>query len=268
LRRKFLRRLIGTFYRLAPVVVTVSQETARPLRPWVGDKLPLVPIYNGFDLKAIRARAQLPTANAAFDAWAAQRDAWPVIIGCGRLVPDKGFDALIRAFALLRAKKQARLVILGEGDDQARLLKLARDKGIVQDVMFAGFVDNPLAYFSKCALLAHASRYEAFGFVLLEAMAAGIPVVATAAPGGIREILKDGLYGTLVPMDDDAALAGAIQNVIENPPDASRLALIQTYLDQNYDIPHMGAAYEQVIEAVKKTKKIEPLAFSKKRALF
>ncbi|MCL2468766.1 MAG: glycosyltransferase [Alphaproteobacteria bacterium] len=255
-RRKILRRLIGFFYRLAPVVVTVSQETARVLRPWVGTKVPLVPIYNGFDLKAMRARAQEPTGNPAFEVWAQEHAAWPIIIGCGRLVPDKGFDALIRAFALLRARRQARLVIVGDGPDQVRLEKLIRSEGIEKDVMLTGFSENPLAYFSKSTLLAHSSLSEGFCSVLIESMAVGTPVVATDAPGGTKEMLREGLYGTLVPPNDDEALARALESVLKNPPEPSRLALIQAYLDQNYDLPHMGAAYEKVIEAVKKANPI------------
>jgi len=88
---------------------------------------------------------------------------------------------------------------------------------VEQDVALPGFVPRPYAYMAHAALFAFTSRWEGLGFVIIEALAVGTPVVATDCPSGPREILADGRYGTLVPVGDDAALAEAIAATLAAP---------------------------------------------------
>ena len=131
----------------------------------------------------------------------------PVILAVGRLSTQKDYPSLIRAFAMVRAKRQARLVILGAGRDQHKteqrqeeIASLARELGVGDDVDAAGFAANPFAYMSRSAVLALSSLYEGLPAVLIQAMACGCPVVSTDCPTGPREILEDGRYGPLVPV--------------------------------------------------------------------
>jgi glycosyltransferase involved in cell wall biosynthesis len=147
----------------------------------------------------------------------------PVLLGVGRLRPQKDFPTLLKAFARVRASRPARLLILGEGPDRAALGKVARDLGVADEVSLPGFVENPFAYMARAAVFALSSAYEGLPAVLIQAMACGCPVVSTDCPSGPAEILEQGHLGPLVPVGDDRALAGAILSVLDAPPDRDRL---------------------------------------------
>jgi len=147
----------------------------------------------------------------------------PVIGTLGRLVAVKDHATLLRAFAILRASRKARLVIFGEGPLEAETRALATDLSIADDVLFAGYVNDPAACYAAIDLLVLSSTSEGFGNVLIEAMAYGVPVVSTDAPHGPREILDDGRFGPLVPIADPAALATQLQNSLERPIDTEIL---------------------------------------------
>ena len=144
-------------------------------------------------------------------------DGPPVILGAGRLEPQKDFPTLIRAFALLRRERPSRLVILGKGGQRGQLHSLAEELGVAGEVSFPGFVDNPYAYMARSRLFVLSSAWEGFGNVLVEALAVGVPVVATDCPSGPREILQDGRYGALVPVGDVPALASAMAGTLASP---------------------------------------------------
>jgi len=134
----------------------------------------------------------------------------PVILGVGRLTAPKDFVTLIRAFARLRQHHEARLIILGEGEDRPILEQLIGELGLQAWVALPGFVENPYAWMRRAAVFVLSSRWEGLPTVLVEAMACGTPVVSTDCPSGPREILEDGKWGKLVPVGDEAALAEAI----------------------------------------------------------
>jgi len=150
----------------------------------------------------------------------------PVILGAGGLRQQKDFSTLIRAFALLRARRRCRLVILGEGRQRRRLERLVRNLGVEEDVDLPGWKPDLHAYMAHAAVFALSSRWEGFGNVLVEAMALGTPVVATDCPTGPREILQGGKRGALVPVGESDALADALDGALEVPPstDLSRQA--------------------------------------------
>lgn len=151
------------------------------------------------------------------------QDEIPIVLGAGRLTPEKDFPTLIRAFATLRAQRPARLVILGEGPLEWSLRELTRTLGVEADVDFPGFTENPFAYMQRASLFVMSSAWEGSGNVLVEALALGTPSVSTDCPFGPRETLADGRYGALVPVGDDAALAKAMAATLENPLPAETL---------------------------------------------
>jgi glycosyltransferase involved in cell wall biosynthesis len=201
----------------------------------------LIAISHGLGEDILRQRACQPSQlhvihNPAIDASIEKRalelpahpwprgPAPPVVLGVGQLVPQKDYPTLLRAFARVRAKTAARLLILGVGREQERLRALAIELGIADDADLPGFDPNPIAAMARAAVLVLSSAWEGFGNVLVEALAVGCPVVSTDCPSGPREILDGGRFGHLVAVGDEVALAGAIEASLRDPgdPDARR----------------------------------------------
>lgn len=113
----------------------------------------------------------------------------PVILGAGRLTRQKDFLTLVRAFAQVRAVRECRLLVLGEGRQREALLALAKTLGVERDVALPGFQRNPYAWLARASLFVLSSAWEGSPNVLTEALALGVPVVATDCPSGPREIL-------------------------------------------------------------------------------
>ncbi len=147
----------------------------------------------------------------------------PLILSAGELCMRKDFETLIRAFARVRTQRPCRLMILGRGNYRERLLSLVGELGIAKDFSLPGFLPEPYAYMAHADLFASTSLWEGLGFVLIEALAMGTPVVSTDCPSGPREILADGRYGTLVPVGDDALLAEAISATLADPLPGGKL---------------------------------------------
>lgn len=139
----------------------------------------------------------------------------PVVLGAGRLVKDKGFSTLLRAFAQIRETRRARLAILGEGKKRPALEQEAKQLGVSDHVWMPGFVSNPMKYMADASVFVLSSKSEGLGNVLIEAMACGTPVVSTDCPGGPSEILEEGKYGKLVPVEDPTALATGIEAALD-----------------------------------------------------
>lgn len=141
----------------------------------------------------------------------------PVVLGVGRLIKQKDFGLLIRAFAKVSRSRNLHLLILGEGDQRASLEALAKQLGLSGRVFLPGFVNNVEAYMRRARVFALSSAHEGFGLVLLEALHAGAPIVSTDCPSGPREVLDDGRLGRLVPTRDEAAFASALEAELGAP---------------------------------------------------
>lgn len=148
----------------------------------------------------------------------------PSVVAIGRLVPQKGFDLLLDAFALLGpAERGLTLEIWGEGRSR-RDLEAHRDRlGLASIVTLPGSTPTPGTVMRRASCFVLSSRYEGFPTVLGEAMALGLPVVAFDCPSGPREMIRDGVDGLLVPPGDINALARAIDRVLGD--DALRATL-------------------------------------------
>ena len=147
----------------------------------------------------------------------------PVIIGVGRLVPQKKFSTLIMAFAKIRSKRNLRLMILGEGRLRKELEQLAEQLQVADDFIMPGFQDNPFACISKASVFVLSSVWEGLVSVLVEALATGCAVVSTDCPHGPSEILEKGKYGRIVPVGDYKAMADAILQALDTPADRNVL---------------------------------------------
>jgi len=218
-RWRFARPLIQKVYPQADLVVAVSHGVAEDVSSYTGlSRERVTTIYNPMLTDHIKAQSVLPVSHPWFDT-----ETIPVILGVGRLVPAKDFPTLLKAFAHIRAKRPARLIILGEGRERQTLEKLATELGIASDFSLPGFVDNPYAYMSRATIFVLSSLLEGLPNALIEALACGCPVVSTNCRNGPQEILANGAFGPLVPVGDDQALAEAIIQTLEHPPHADRL---------------------------------------------
>lgn len=215
------RTAVRTLYRHADGLVAVSRGTADGVGRLSGtDARRIRVVYNPVVHPEVLTMAEEPVAHRWFESGAA-----PVILGVGRYVKQKNFPLLIRAFAKVREKKDARLVILGASDEREpevlpALKSLASDLGVGVEVDLLGFQENPYSFMAKSSVFVLSSIYEGLPTVLIEALAVGVPVVSTDCPSGPHEILEGGRYGELVPMHDADALAEGILSTMNNPPPA------------------------------------------------
>lgn len=150
------------------------------------------------------------------------------ILAAGRLVPEKGFDTLIAAFARLTTggrNPAARLIIVGEGPDRTRLTMLAAKLGVAGRLTMPGYVPDIRPWLDRSRIFVLASHFEGFGAVIVEALAAGRPIVATACTPAVNWLLPDFTAGRVVPIADAGAMAQAIALMLAAAPsDPVRLA--------------------------------------------
>lgn len=210
LRDRLVYWLAKFAYRRADHVTTVTAAMQREIMGRTG--LPeerVTTIYN-------------PVIDPTFLQWLDDREArlhpWAIapkeallIAAAGRLEWQKGHDVLLDAFSQLRAlRPEARLVIFGEGALRGALEAQAARLGLTAAVALAGFWANPFPSIARSDLFVLSSRSEGLPGTLIQAMACGVPVVSTDCPTGPAEILEDGRWGQLVPVDDAKALARAM----------------------------------------------------------
>lgn len=200
------------FLRRAARIVAVSDGIRECLTHWYGvpeDRV--VRIYNPVLGPSFERRLAMSPTHP----WLLEKLGF-MVVAAGALVVGKNFETLIRAFQIFRdmePKSQARLLIFGRGPLRETLERLIRQAGAEAYIALAGYSDSIPACFQAADLVVSASRRETFGLVLAEALCAGTPVVSADCPVGPSEILKGGLYGQLVPVDDAEAMAEAIGRV-------------------------------------------------------
>lgn len=217
-RWRHVPALIGHVYSQAEAIVAVSNGVGDDLAEICGVPRGTIstiynPVYYGPDVER-QARAHL-------DQSLFQPHDVTTVLGVGRLVGPKDFATLIRAFALVRTQRPARLIILGEEQkrgERARLLALARSLGVEGDVHLLGHVANSYSYYARASIFVLSSYREGLGNVVIEALACGCPVVSTDCPHGPAEILDGGKYGRLVRVGDHESMAAAILATLDDPP--------------------------------------------------
>lgn len=220
-KRWVVEGLFRMTIRMADEIVAVSRGVATDWADYFGipnERIRV--IYNPVDVERIQELAAQATADTM-----QLENTVPLILAVGRLSPEKDFATLLWAFAILRERRPARLLILGEGEERATLTQLAADLGITEWVSLPGFVPNPHPYMARASVLALSSRYEGFSNVILEALALGIPIVATDCPYGPSEILEGGRYGALVPVGNPEAMAEALLRGLVVPIDPQHYKL-------------------------------------------
>jgi glycosyltransferase involved in cell wall biosynthesis len=187
-------------------------------------------INNGIDLKAFSVGTAFPHPR-------------PYILGLGSLAWHKGFDVLLRAYARLQPPVPD-LLLAGHGSVRPALETLAQQLRIASRVTFLGFVggQDKINLLRSAQLFVSPSRREAFSNVILEALAAGLPVIASAV-GGNPELVPHGQHGLLVPPEDDVALARALQTVLHHPAQLATMRAAVPAFVQAFDWPIITQAY-------------------------
>ncbi len=214
------RKLFAGIFRkrlsLLGVSDAVRDDMRRCLPAWPAARIQT--LYNRIDVDALQA-IQVPV-EAARDALGLSPDEW-VVGNVGRLHPDKDQATLLKGFALAlpHLPEQSRLAILGSGRLEQDLKELARELNIADKVLFLGQVPDARRYFRAFDVFALSSDHEPFGMVLLEAMAAGVPLLATAC-GGAREVVEG--VGILFPFGDAEHLAQGLRHLAAMDPHQQR----------------------------------------------
>lgn len=260
-RDRVTSKLIGLLnkflYPLADRIVAVSDGVREYL---VQDlKLPeanIVSITNPVEIETIWRLSREEVDHP----WLVLKDK-PVILWVGRIEVLKGVQYLIGAFERLLRQIDARLLIVGEGSDQGRIENLVVRKGLQERVWFAGYQKNPYRYMPRSDVFVFPSLGgEAFGLVLTEAMACGLPVVSTDCVAGPSEVLQNGKCGILVPVGDESALAQAIVTMLTNNELRDRLVSEALCRVADFEPAKVVASYEQLFHDLRKDNMIGKLA--------
>lgn len=172
-------------------------------------------IFNCVDVENVRAAASTPPEHEFVARFL--KLPRPIVMGVGRLIQQKAFIDLIRAFAQLPEGLRGSLAILGEGPLESELRAEAQKLGVGENVHFPGFMPEPWWFLCESDLFVLSSHWEGFALVVIEALACGTPVVTTDCPYGPRNFITDGENGRLVPPGDILALADAMQDVLSEP---------------------------------------------------
>ena len=226
------RQLFANLFRKRLALLGVSDAVRDDMRAclpgWPGERIET--LYNRIDIAAVQA--EQVSREAARAHLGLPQGAW-VVGNVGRLHPDKDQATLIRGFAqaLPQLPAGSLLAIMGSGKLEASLRRLAAELGVTENVRFLGQVAGGRRYFKAFDLFALSSDHEPFGMVLLEAMAAGVPVIGTDCGGG-REVVQG--VGELFPLGDAAALAGALQRQAQNRDLPALRERLQVHLQQRF----------------------------------
>lgn len=243
-RRERRNQLVErTLYRWADIVVAETKPVAEDLVRTVPEMQSRVRVVPRPVVRWDEIRRQ--GTNRVEHPWMGDAES-PVVLAACRLDAIKDLPTLLRAFALVRRARPARLVIVGEGPEREGIWTMARDLGIGADLALPGFQRDPLAWMARARVFVVSSLCEGGPRVLPEAMACGTTPVSTDCPGGPRDILGGGRWGELVPVGDHVAVADAISRVIDHripPNELKRRA-------DDYSVSASGDQYEKLIRTV------------------
>jgi glycosyltransferase involved in cell wall biosynthesis len=216
----FHKPLLKLLQKNADYIVAVSEGVAVDISNYFSiSNQNIIIINNPVDIE--NSRKQLEKKKEFH--WYKKIENENYFISVGRLVKQKDYPTLIKAFRKYRDKKHGKLVILGEGDDRVYLENLIIELDLVDDVLLPGYIDNPFPYVANASLFIMSSLWEGFGNVLIEALAVGTPVLSTNCPSGPSEIINHNDYGILVEPDNVDRLAEEMIKFNPNNYDSKKL---------------------------------------------
>ena len=228
-------RLIRTLYPLAPKVVSVSAGVKRELVAMGVPAARITVIPNPIEPPPHSPEPGSPGRGEPLN-----------IVAVGRLVEMKDHRTLLNAMQILKPSCSFRLKIYGDGPLRAELDRLIDELGLSHQVRLLGWSEQIYLRLREADLFVLSSRYEGFGNVLLESMAAGLPVISTDCDSGPREILADGQYGILVPVANPEAMAAAIAKLAADPELRKEFAQRSLQRAQDFRVERIAPLYEQL----------------------
>jgi glycosyltransferase involved in cell wall biosynthesis len=232
-------------YGAADLIVATSHGVASDLtRAFAIDPDRIRVIPNPVDLTRVRLAAADPVDESVMPPGEG-----PLIVAAGRLAEAKNYPLMIEAFAEIRRQLNARLLILGQGELEHTLRQLIDARGLAGAIVLAGFQANPWKYIARADLFLLTSKYEGFGNVLIEAMACGVPVVATAS-AGTRDIVRHGVDGWLVDQHTPATIAAAVMGILAPPARRTEMARSAREGAERFSIARVVTRYEDELAGV------------------
>jgi glycosyltransferase involved in cell wall biosynthesis len=232
----FRWRLAGWAYTRADIVIALSSGVERELAEDFNlcrDRL--LTVSNPVDVAAARTKAGL--LDSVISSWEGY-----TLVAAGRLHRQKGFDLLIQSIAELK-RRDIRIVILGDGPEEAALRRQVAQMNMSDRVEFTGFLDNPYPWLAAADLFVLPSRWEGFGHVIVEAMSVGTPVIAADCPHGPADIIEDGVDGRLTPVEDPVALGTAIEAMLSDPKSLLRFSEKAAIKAEQFDVETIVEQY-------------------------
>ena len=236
--------LLKTIYKLPIAIITNSKGLMHAvIKYWNINSSKVVTVYNGTDIERIKTLTSKKIKDFPKDVF--------TICAVGNLSRQKGYDILIKAFSLVLKKKEARLLILGDGKLRSVYEQMAFQHGISDNVEFLGFKKNPFNWVKNSDVFVLASYYEGFPNVIIEAMVCGTLVIATKAQFGPEEIIEDNETGFLVPIGDYKLLADKILTVLDKKCPVDEIILkASERIAERFDKTIMCKEYEEIFVKV------------------
>lgn len=211
---KIARFILSFLYPRSKSIIAVSEGVSSDFLKYVSNNIVMKVIYNPVVTQELIFKSN---ENIEDDFTNSRKFK---ILSIGRFVEQKNFHLLLESFAIVNSLTPSILILIGDGPLLESYKKTIIELNLDKNVIFTGFTDNPYKYIKASDLFVLSSNYEGLPTVLIEAMACGTKVVSTDCPSGPREILEDGMWGTLVPVGDKYALANAMYESLFNlnPP--------------------------------------------------
>jgi glycosyltransferase involved in cell wall biosynthesis len=229
-------KLAAFLTRMAGSTIAVSKDVRNELvHKFWASKNRIRVVHNPVDIEWIELQA-----SEAKPRWLNGRK---YILSAGRLIHQKDYPTLLRAFSKIQSKIDHDLVILGEGPLRQSLEALINELELSTRVHMPGYLRNPFPIYRHADLFVLSSVFEGFGNVIVEALSLGIPVVATHCPGGPKEILDGGRYGSLVSVGDTDKLAQAIECTLKNPIESQILKKRAKY----FSVDRIASIYLDIV---------------------
>lgn len=241
-RRLLMAFLMRALYPLASVVTANSAENVRFLAKWIRGNASFTQLPNMIDIEQVnRLSIEVPCVDSRSDE--------VLILAAGRLVPQKGFDILLRAMAQVPKDLPWRLEMIGEGPEDTRLRQIAVEAGIAHRIDWLGARANPFPHFRNADIVVVPSRFEGFPNTALEAMASGKALICTDCKTGPRELSSNGQFAVLVPKENVGALAEAITRLARDPKARQDLGnKARTHVAGQYSVEVVKRIYINLID--------------------
>ena len=235
-----------TLLHKADWIHTVSNGIKNELKQlnWFDHKK-ITTIYNSVDKQRVLELAKQPSGHPWLDRKAMFNH--KVILTVGKMDRQKNHPLLIRSFANIVRSGNFKLIILGEGRGRRNLQSLVVELGLVHIVSMPGWIANPFPFMLRSDVFVLSSKFEGLPIVLIEALACCCNIVSTDCPQGPKELLDDGKFGELVPVNNESAMTEAIRNSLHSNPNRAALAARAAEFSPDRQIAEFEQMFDQVM---------------------